>query len=214
MVSKTTQRWITAAMIGGLIAFSMTMLLHRMMGAQAVSAEQLHSWGAYLYEEPRELAAFQLQDDRGVPFDNQRLHDRWTFAFLGFTRCPDVCPTTMAVLKQFRTLIEGSPLAADTQVVLVSLDPAYDTPERMGSYVRQFDPTFVGVTGERAIIESFARQLHVAFEQGAHHSGDHADIMHSSQIALFDPQGRLAGFFRAPHNAGNLWQAYQALRSS
>ena len=205
--------WITAALILGVMALGMGLFLQRFIGVPVASAEQLQSWGAYVYPEPKPLTAFQLQDHEGNPFDNVRLQEKWTLAFLGFTRCPDVCPTAMATLKQFQTLLQDSPLANSTQVVLISLDPAYDTPERMGDYVRQFDPSFVGVTGDLDVIQSLAHQLHVAFEQGESHGHDHADVMHSNQIALFDSAGRLAGFFRAPHNAGNLWLAYQAIRS-
>ncbi len=212
MAAKRNRIWITVALVLGVMALGMGLFLQRFLVVPVVSAEQLQSWGAYVYPQSKELAPFQLRDHEGNAFDNVRLQEKWTLAFLGFTRCPDVCPTAMATLKQFQTLMNESPLANSTQVVLISLDPDYDTPERMGAYVGQFDPSFVGVTGDLEVIQSLAHQLHVAFEQGESHGHDHADVMHSNQIALFDSAGRLAGFFRAPHNAGNLWLAYQAIR--
>lgn len=225
MDRRMTQRWITGALIAGMLVFSVLVLVQRLEGSSTVSSEQLQAWGVYLYPEPRELSEFALVDDQGQVFDNQRLQDKWTLAFFGFTRCPDVCPTGMATLKQFHTIMGGSPLAANTQVVLVSVDPEHDTPEVIGAYAKQFEPSFIGVTGEPSNIQTLAHQLHVVFEaqhragHGDHESHEgheghegHVDILHSSQIVLFDPQGRLAGFFRAPHNAGDMWLAYQQIR--
>lgn len=213
MEIRMTQRWVTGALIAGMLVLSISVLVQRLNSQHMVSPERLQAWGAYLYPEPRELTAFSLVDDQGRAFDNERLLNRWTLALFGFTRCPDVCPTGMATLKQFHTLMTGSPLADDTQVVLVSVDPEYDRPEVMKAYVKQFDPSFIGVTGDLQQIQALAHQLHVVFEaqQGHSHQG-HVDILHSSQIALFDPQGRLAGFFRSPHNAGDMWLAYQEIR--
>lgn len=210
---RISQRWITGFLIAGMLVLSTLVLVQRLSGPQMVSAEQLQAWGAYLYPEPRELSAFALVDDQGQLFDNQRLQDKWTLAFFGFTRCPDVCPAGMAILKQFHKIMAGSPLAENTQVVLVSVDPEHDTPEVIGSYVKQFDPSFIGVTGDQRQIQELAHQLHVVFaDQGDQSHEGHVDILHSSQIVLFDPQGRLAGFFRSPHNAGDMWLAYQGIR--
>src|SRR5690606_40042275 len=121
MDMRITQRWITGALIAGMLVFSILVMVQRLEGSQAVSPEQLQAWGVYLYPEPRELSEFSLVDDRGLVFDNQRLQDKWTLAFFGFTRCPDVCPSGIATYNQFPTIIAGSPPSATTQVVLVSV---------------------------------------------------------------------------------------------
>src|SRR5690606_23895014 len=199
MDRRMTQRWIKCALIAGMLVFSVLVLVQRLEGSSTVSSEQLQAWGAYLYPEPRELSAFALVDDQGQLFDNQRLQDKWTLAFFGFTRCPDVCPAGMAILKQFHKIMAGSPLAENTQVVLVSVDPEHDTPVVIGSYAKQIYPSFIGVTGDHRQIEERAHQLHVVFaDQGAQSHQGHVDILHSSQIVLVDPQGRQAGFFRSP----------------
>lgn len=213
MPNAKSQKWITLALILGIMLLSLGLFLHRLLSGSGLTPEQLQAWGAYLYPEPRELQPFQLLDDQGRSFGPERLRRKWTLAFLGFTRCPDVCPTAMATLRQFKSLIADQALAADTQVLMISLDPEFDTPERLGQYVRQFDPSFIGVTGPLAELQPLARQLHVVYELGADHGTERAELMHSDQILLFDPEGRLAGFFKAPHNAGNLWQAYKALRT-
>jgi protein SCO1 len=195
------------------LAFGLGLYLSNVTNSPSVLPDKVQQYGAFLYPQPRDLDDFSLLDHAGNSFDKTRLEGRWSFVFMGFTRCPDVCPTTMATLGQFAELMEDSPYRADTQVVLVSLDPDYDTPERLGTYVSHFNPGFVGVTGDSKGLHDFARQLHVAHETGRDHGMDHADMMHSGQIALLDPEGRFAGFFKPPVNAENLWLAYQAVRS-
>src|SRR5690606_1799103 len=151
MDMRITQRWITGALIAGKLVFSILVMVQRVEGSQAVSPEQSPAWGGYVDPGPRELSEFSLVDDRGLVFDNQRLQDNWTLAFFGFTRCPDVCPTGMATLKQFHTIMAGSPLAAKTQVVLVSVDTEHDTPEVIGAYAKQFEPSFIGRSEERRV---------------------------------------------------------------
>src|SRR5579872_5196234 len=93
-------------------------ILARMFGASAVP---LHS-GTWL-PAPRAVADFHLQDLSGRAFDRQRLREHPTLLFFGFTHCPDVCPTTLAILAQIQ---RSAPLPA-AQVVFVSIDPQRDS---------------------------------------------------------------------------------------
>ena len=103
--------------------------------------------------EPYRRPSFTLTDTTGAAYDfKAATAGRPTLLFFGYTNCPDVCPTTMAdVAVALRGLDPA--LAAEVQVVFVTTDPAFDTPEVLGEYLGRFDadlPTpFVGLTGEQ-----------------------------------------------------------------
>ena len=137
-----------------------------------------------LWPDPRTLQAFTLVDQDGDTFDLQNLRGRWTLLFFGFTFCPDICPSSLNVF--------------------VSVDPGRDTPERVGEYVRFFDPGFTGVTGSEDALESLTAQLGViAFRTEPDADGNYL-VDHTAAVLLLDPQARLVGLFRTPHEASDI----------
>jgi len=110
------------------------------------------------FPQPRPIENFALTDEMGQPFTLNELKGRPTLVFFGFTHCPDVCPTTLAKLAQ----IAKEARLPQLRVLLVSVDPARDKPEQLQQYVRAFDPSFKGVTGEQAQIEQLAKSFGVA----------------------------------------------------
>jgi cytochrome oxidase Cu insertion factor (SCO1/SenC/PrrC family) len=97
---------------------------------------------------PGELAPFNLVDTRGAPVTPAELRGQPTLVFFGFTNCPDVCPTTLALLTQVqkKVALPGSDLAS-LKVALISVDPERDTPEQMGKYLASFGGDLIGLTG-------------------------------------------------------------------
>lgn len=65
----------------------------------------------------------------------------------GFTRCPNICPTTLANLANVYKLLSPDDQAR-LQVLFISIDPERDTPEALKEYVSFFDNHFVGLTGQ------------------------------------------------------------------
>ena len=122
--------------------------------------------------------------------------DRWTLIFFGFTHCPDICPTTMAELAELKSQLAGTE-ASDARVVMVSVDPARDTPDRLAQYVPYFHPDFIGVTGEFAEILSVAQRLNAPFRKVSEPDGGY-QMEHSANVMLMNPRGDYHGFFRAP----------------
>lgn len=105
-----------------------------------------------------------------------------TLVFFGFTRCPDVCPLTMARLARiYESLGEPDGL----QVVMVTVDPEYDTPEVLGRYVTGYHPDFVGLTGTTSDVATAARAFFVGY------SGLDRDIVHTDVVAVLDRSGAL-----------------------
>src|SRR5207302_6152290 len=107
-----------------------------------------------LFPDPKPLTAFALTDDKNRVFDLASLKGKWSFLFFGFTHCPDVCPTTLAVLARAREDIAKNALGAkDIQFVFVSVDPNRDTAGELRRYVEYFDTIFLRGTGDNAQID-------------------------------------------------------------
>lgn len=132
-------------------------------------------------EPPVKVGTFALDsvDGRKTLGDWRGKH---LLVFFGFTNCPDVCPLTMGRLADvYREL--GEP--EDVQVVMISVDPVTDTPERVSRYVRNYHPSFVGLTGSTSDIAVAARTFFVGYQQLEEGVG------HTDSVALLDPQGRM-----------------------
>ena len=145
--------------------------------------------------EPRELPAFALLDQAGRPFDAKRLEGRWSLLFTGFTHCPDVCPTTVALMADLNRRVARQ----DVQFVFVSVDPERDTPQAVARYLAHFDPALVGATGPRAEMERLTAGLGLGQVRNPG-AGDEYTVDHSTAFVLIDPDARLAGYFPAPHD--------------
>jgi protein SCO1/2 len=126
--------------------------------------------------EPYRRPTFTLTDTTGAAYDfKAATAGRPTLLFFGYTNCPDVCPTTMADVAVALRGVEPE-LAAEVQVVFVTTDPAFDTPEVLGEYLGRFDadlPTrFIGLTGDQEAIDQaqLSAGVPLAEDQGRMHS--------------------------------------------
>jgi protein SCO1/2 len=155
-----------------------------------------------LLSQPRRIPSFSLTRHDGQAATREDLEGRWSILFFGFTHCPDVCPTTLFMLRDtMRALDEaGSDRPA---VILVSLDPMRDTVEVMGPYVTYFDPSFAGFTGELTDVQELADGIGVAYAYVAGEGEDYS-VDHTASLFLIDPQGQLAALFNPPHDPAAL----------
>ncbi|NLA66740.1 MAG: SCO family protein [Gammaproteobacteria bacterium] len=154
-----------------------------------------------LFPQPRELPPFALQQSDGTQLVPGELHGHWTLVFLGFTYCPDVCPTTLAGLAQAQKQWEALPDARRPRVLFVSVDPERDSPDRIGEYAAAFHRDTLAATADIPALEAFARSLSLVFMKVPGPDGapeDHYSIDHSAAMALLDPQGRMAGVVQPP----------------
>lgn len=156
------------------------------------------------------LQNFQLRDQDNQVFTRERFKGRWSLLFFGYTHCPDICPLTLAEAKGFYSNLKGTPYQADTQVIFVSVDPKRDTAEVLKRYVSYFDPTFIGVTGDRAQLDLLTRPLGIYYAyQG---DGDDYAVDHSAVMVLIGPQAKRRAIFSPPHTAAVLTSDYLAIR--
>ena len=190
-----------------------------------LSVEEMRSKGVFILPRPRDIAEFELRDHTGAAFDRTNFEGRWSFVFFGFVSCPDVCPTSMAVLGTVdRQLQSGdSELAEQFQGILVSVDPDRDTLETLGAYVTAFSPRFLGVTGSREELVELTTQVNVAFAkvpltetlaQGTQNPEALANaytVDHTGNIVIINPRGHYHGFIKLPHDPETIRLTFQTL---
>ena len=182
---------------------------------------ELREIGVTVYPQPIQLSEFELTDQFGNPFTEENLSGYWSILFLGYTNCPDICPLTMAELKQFYQRLDDPEIKDDLRIVLVSVDAERDTPETMANYVNSFNREFIGLSGDYDSISKLASQVFVAHSVAGKmpdHS-EHADdadagylIEHSSHLTIFNEAGQLQAIVRQPVRDRDLLRAYRLLR--
>ncbi len=169
-----------------------------------------NQWPVFARYPAEASANLSWSTTMGVPFNRARLKGKWSLVFFGFTYCPDICPTTMTFLNEFMASLEGTE-AQDTQVVMVSVDPARDTVQQLAGYVPFFNPDFIGVTGEFLDIHRVATALNTPFRK-VMGEGDNYQVDHSANIVLINPRGDYHGFFKAPLDLAKMKTTYRSAR--
>jgi protein SCO1/2 len=97
---------------------------------------------------------FTLQSADG-PVSLQDFRGRLVFLFFGYTKCPDVCPTSLTYLVQALNRLSESELA-QVQPIFISVDPRRDTPEILKEYANYFHEGMLGLTGSAAEVADVA----------------------------------------------------------
>ena len=193
------------------IAIVVAGFVHKIAQPRILTPVEMKINGLYLLDTPRNFGELNLVDHHGQPFTNERLKGKWTLIFFGFTYCPDVCPTTMSFLNDFMGQLQGTE-AEDTEVVMVSVDPARDTVAQLASYVPYFNPDFTGVTGEFLDIHRFATALNTPFRK-VPGQGENYQVDHSTNVVLINPRGDYHGFFKAPLDMAKMKLTYRSARA-
>ncbi len=103
------------------------------------------SFHGVVINPPFHAAEIKLTDFNSQPFQLRSLRGKVVLLFFGYTNCPNECPLTMAHLK--RALESLGSRAQDVQVIMVTTDPARDTPEAMKRFLGKFNPNFLGLLG-------------------------------------------------------------------
>jgi protein SCO1 len=137
---------------------------------------------------------FTLTNEDGGQTSLRQFRGKAVLMSFGYTHCPDVCPTTLALYKQVRAAL-AKPLQARLQVLFISVDPKRDTPAHLKQYIGYFDPHFLGLTGKEAdlerIIHSYMGQFRIHESGGA----EGYSVDHTAFIYLLDPQGKVRYLF-------------------
>jgi protein SCO1 len=149
---------------------------------------------------PRPVPDVPGVDHTGAAFTRADLEGHWTLAFFGFTYCPDICPATLHVLASARQMLDDLPEADRPEVVMISVDPGRDSPERLAEYVPFFDARFRGIAVAAPHLPELTRGFGAAYAYSPL-GEDSYTVDHTTTVFLVDRQARVAAVFPAPHTA-------------
>jgi len=202
---------ITLTAIVLFMALLVAGFVHRMMTPVIFSKQKMETYGGVFFDKPRIFRDPILVDQNGKPFTKQFFQGKWTLVFFGFTSCPDICPTTLGILSNFYNELQKAGDADQLQIVMVSVDPARDTPEKLREYTAYFNPAFTGVTGEYMELVKFAGDLNSGFTKAPIAGGGYL-MEHSGNITVINPRGDYHGFFKPPFDPLRLRVAFSSVR--
>ncbi len=130
---------------------------------------------------------FELTSHTGEQVTLSDYEGNIVLLYFGYTFCPDVCPTTLAELG--RMMRELGPQAEDVKVIMVTVDPERDTPERLAEYVQYFHPDFIGLTGSEEEIAQTATPLGVYFAKQEVEGASGYLMDHTATVLMVDKEG-------------------------
>jgi len=147
---------------------------------------------------------FELTDQNGVRRRDAEFRGKYMLIFFGYTYCPDVCPTTLAV--EAEALDQIGERASRVVPIFITVDPRRDTPDKLKSYLSGFEPQppssrmgFVGLTGTAEEIEQVADAYEVFYQ--AHldgrfgGGGQDYSVDHSGNVYLMSPEGKFVAYY-------------------
>ncbi len=168
--------------------------------------------GISIISPPVSLPDINLKDHNGKRITLDDFKGHWSMAFFGYTHCPDVCPTSLAVMKRVATKLRKEGQERDTHYLFVSLDPFRDTPEVLKEYITFFDPDFIGITGDKTEIDKLSERVGVIYD----YEGDVRDedfiVNHYAAILIIDPDARLRAHILPPHSVEKVSTAFNRIR--
>ena len=175
---------------------------------------------------PVRIPPFSLIDQRGKIFNNNSLTGTWTLAMVGYTFCPDICPTTLSDMAAFFKRLKETPdNIKEPRFVFFSVDPFRDTPERLEKYLLYFNPDFIGVTGDPGTIRKMTTGLGLHYIFANPDDNDFIEdvlkkpamddylVVHSTGLLFISPQGELVATMTPPFVSTNVLALFQKLRT-
>lgn len=140
---------------------------------------------------------FTLTDQTGRRVSSGDFRGRYMLVYFGYSMCPDVCPTTLAVIADALGKID--PKGQKIVPVFITIDPERDTPKILAPYVKAFGDQFVGLTGTPAEITAvekaykvYAKKVPLEESKGI---GGGYGMDHSSVMYLMGPDGKIVSYY-------------------
>jgi protein SCO1 len=135
------------------------------------------------WQNPPSVAEISLTRAGGSSFSFKDLQSDVNVVFFGFTRCPDICPFTMARLKEiYLNLQEPESL----EVIMITVDPEHDTPEVTQNYIGNFHPNFIGLSGDNTQVAKAIQTFYVAGQEA-----EEGSFVHTDAVLILDREARL-----------------------
>ena len=194
----------TVIVLAALVALVLGLTVNKVLNSKGDGTDKvaLLDAGIVLLPQSRTLPDLTLTDQDGQPVAVDNLKDQWSLLFFGYTFCPDICPATLAQLRQLQGMLPAE-AKERLRVVLVTVDPQRDTPEQLKKYLGFFDSGFQGLTGAQDDIQKLANGVSIPFIP-ADTSQENYTVDHSGNLVVIGPDGTQRGFIRAPLNNDKL----------
>ena len=135
-------------------------------------------------------ADFTLTAHTGEQVSLSDFRGKWVVLYFGYTFCPDVCPLTLADLARAMRLLDAKQ-ADRVQVVMISVDPERDTPQRLAQYVPVFHPAFLGLTGSEEALAAAATPFGIYYARQEVGGASGYLVDHTASVTVLDDQGRV-----------------------
>ncbi|KAI9640061.1 Cu-binding protein [Ciborinia camelliae] len=143
---------------------------------------------------PKVGGPFELVDHKGGKFGSEDMRGKYSLVYFGFTHCPDICPEELDKMAQMIDLINDSPTRTSSTPsllpIFITCDPARDTPAVLATYLAEFHPSIIGLTGTWEQIKDICKKYRVYFStpEGVQKGQDYL-VDHSIYFYLMDPEG-------------------------
>jgi protein SCO1/2 len=186
----------------GIIAF--LALLVGVLLAITISPPKSEPQYINMYPQARALPAFSLLDHNGEVFELSHLQNHWTLIFVGYTFCPDICPTTLAELKGIYPQLQKIESTHPIQVVFLSVDPKRDNTARLNEYIQFFHPEFIATSGGHDQLFPLVRAMGMMYSISESTENPNYLVDHSSSVVLINPQAQVIGRFKPEFTPGKL----------
>jgi protein SCO1/2 len=133
-------------------------------------------------------------------FNKQSLKGHWNLIFFGYTKCPDICPNTMEIIKDVWNNLEKHYIPA--RFIFITLDPDQDTSRKIKKFLLRYNDNFIGLNGEKAQITLLKKSLGIYAKSTVKNGVD--IINHAGVLLLINPKGQLYGIFSPPLISKNI----------
>ena len=146
---------------------------------------------------------FSLLDSRGQTKHLADFRGKVVLLFFGYTQCPDVCPTTLAEMREVVSLLGKD--AHKLQVIFVTLDPERDTADLLAQYVPSFHPSFIGLRpADTVALKKITNDFKIYYAKVEGKEANRYLIDHTAGSYVFDAKGALRLFVRHGQGANIL----------
>lgn len=130
---------------------------------------------------------FALTNGQGETVNLSDYKGEIVLLYFGYTFCPDICPTTLSELSKVQHQLDDG--GEKIQVVMVTVDPQRDTPDKLAEYVDHFHPDFAGLSGTKEAIDAAGEGFGIYYEKNEGSEATGYLVDHTARVFVVDPQG-------------------------
>jgi len=176
------------------VAMALLLVLVMVALVYAYISSNSNTFNGSLISPPKPVVDFSLTNQTQSTVHFSDFRGKYVLLFFGFTNCTEECPLTMGLLKQMHDRLGNE--ADYTQVIMITTDPAKDTPQALGTFLSHFDPSFIGLTSSLNVLEKIWAEYGVTVLDNGE--------THTSYVYLIDPQGNLIATYSLLENADGI----------